>query len=65
MKRYRIVQGEGYNGCKHFSDGILKAKFLKIRGDIILDSDGEPDGYVENLKVRDKQIGCSFYEEEK
>lgn len=50
--------------CKHFAFGIPKSKCLKVRGEVIFNSDGEPDGYVDNLKVRDKQIGCSFYEKE-
>lgn len=50
--------------CKHFAVGVPKSKCLKVRGEIIFNSEGEPNGYVENLKVRDKQIGCSFYEEE-
>lgn len=49
--------------CKHFAFGTPKSKCLKVRGEIILDSEGEPDDYADNLKVREKQIGCSFYEE--
>lgn len=50
--------------CKHFSYGIPKSKCLKVRGGVIFNSHGDPDGYIANLKVREKQIGCSFYEEE-
>lgn len=49
--------------CKHFSYGT-KHICLKVRGEIIFDSESQPDGYIENLKVRERQIGCSFYEEE-